>query len=369
MDGEIAFKGRKNTMFDICIVGCGIAGLNLARLLQDKMKVLLIDKRTVSVQENMIDQGKLCGGLLAPDAQKEFAVQGLSIPVDVLVNPQIFAVDAIDLQTGVQAIYQRFYINTDRAKLDQWFYSISCDRVELWENTLFQSYVKQKDHYDVTVRRNGKKQEFSCKILVGADGATSRMARISDSKKDRVPEYISVQGAFESIDQYFMYYSFFDKRLTDFYGWMIPKGDKIVIGFAVSKEQYRKDSFDTFVNRVTESGIKPGKKLNERSTWIARPGLGALPHGSTGDIPLIGEAGGFISTSSAEGISYAMKTSYYLYRAIMTDREQYCRLYEKSLGSLKMNVLGKILKSNVYYTPWIRNIAMKSKLLALYIKE
>ncbi|HBN82290.1 MAG TPA: oxidoreductase, partial [Clostridiales bacterium] len=125
---------------------------------QDKMKVLLIDKRTVSVQKNMIEQGKLCGGLLAPDAQKEFAAQGLSIPVHVLVDPQIFAVDAIDLMTGVHAIYQRFYINVDRAKLDQWLYSLSSHRVELWENTLFQSYVKQKDHYKVTVRRNDKEE-------------------------------------------------------------------------------------------------------------------------------------------------------------------------------------------------------------------
>lgn len=356
-------------MYDVCIVGCGIAGLNLARLLQDKMNVLLIDKRAVSIQDNMIEQGKLCGGLLAPDAQKEFAVQGLSVPVEALVDPQIFAVDAVDLQTGARAMYQRFYINTDRAKLDRWFYSLSSSKVELWENTVFQSYEKQTDHYRVTVRRHGKQEELSCRILVGADGAMSKIARIGCPDQKPIPKYISVQGAFESNDRYSMYYSFFDKRITDFYGWMIPKGDKIVIGFAVSKEQYQENSFDTFMDRVIESGVTPGKKINQRSTLIARPGFRSLPAGSSGGVPLIGEAGGFISSSSAEGISYAMKTSYSLYKAIMKDREHYNKIYERSLVALKLNIMGKIMKSDVYYTPWIRNMAIKSTLMALKMKK
>lgn len=355
------------TMYDICIIGCGIAGLNLARLLQGKFKVLLIDKRAISTQENMITDGKLCGGLLAPDAQKEFAAQGLSIPVHVLVDPQIFAVKAIDLRTGVGAVYQRFYINTDRAKLDRWLYSLSQDSTELWENTVFKSARKENGVYQVTVNRNGKDEELTCKILVGADGATSRTARLNTVEK--APKYISVQGAFESDHRYCMYYSFFDQRLTDFYGWAIPKGNKLIVGFAVSKDQYQKDSFDILMNRIISFGIKPGKKINDRSTLIARPGLGAMPCASVEGIPLIGEAGGFISTSSAEGISYALKTSYGLYKAIMTDKDHYLSHYEKGFLNIKMNIVGKILKSGVYYNPLLRNLAMMSKVNTVKLKD
>jgi geranylgeranyl reductase len=353
--------------FDLCIVGCGIAGLNLARLLKGKQDILLIDKRNISGQEDMIKEGKLCGGLLAPDAQKEFACQRLSIPVRVLIDPQIFAVNAVDLKTGASAVYQRFYINTDRAKLDRWLYSLSEGHVELWENTLFLNAQKEKDFHKVTVRKNGKEEVFLCKTLVGADGGVSKTARLGNVQK--VPRYISVQCAYEADERYFMYYSFFDIRLTDFYGWMIPKADKLVVGYAVSEDRYKKDSMEVLVRRMRELGINPGRKINERSTLIARPEFTALPCCRSGDIPLIGEAGGFISTSSAEGISYALKTSYELYHAIMTDPKRYLALYEKGVAKLRQNIIGKIAKSKIYYTPWIRNAAIRSKIMAVKLKN
>ena len=76
-------------MYDIVIVGAGPAGANLARLLNEKYKVLLIDKRDLK-QENPKNQAvKCCGGLLSPEAQKIMAKLDLGIPKDILVNPQL----------------------------------------------------------------------------------------------------------------------------------------------------------------------------------------------------------------------------------------------------------------------------------------
>ncbi len=61
-------------MYDIVIVGSGPAGSNLARLIGDKYKVLLIDKRDLENENPKNHTNKCCGGLLAPDAQKNCKV-------------------------------------------------------------------------------------------------------------------------------------------------------------------------------------------------------------------------------------------------------------------------------------------------------
>jgi hypothetical protein len=49
---------------------------------------------------------------------------GLGIPKDVLVDPQLFAVRAIDLTNHLERLYQRFYFNMDREKFDRWLVSL-----------------------------------------------------------------------------------------------------------------------------------------------------------------------------------------------------------------------------------------------------
>jgi len=66
-------------MYDIVIVGAGPAGANLTRLIGDKYKVLLIDKRDLENENPKNLTNKCCGGLLSPDAQKIIAKLNLGI--------------------------------------------------------------------------------------------------------------------------------------------------------------------------------------------------------------------------------------------------------------------------------------------------
>lgn len=75
-------------------MGAGPAGSTLARLIDKKYKVMLIDGQTET-------NSKPCGGLLAPDAQKALAELNLTLPKDVLVDPQIFSVKTIDVDSGI----------------------------------------------------------------------------------------------------------------------------------------------------------------------------------------------------------------------------------------------------------------------------
>ena len=90
-------------VYDITIIGAGPAGANLARLVGQGYKVLLIDKRNLN--ESNYKAAKCCGGLLAPDSQKMIASLGLGIPKDILVDPQLFAVRTIDLSADMERLW------------------------------------------------------------------------------------------------------------------------------------------------------------------------------------------------------------------------------------------------------------------------
>ena len=68
-------------MYDIAIVGAGPAGSTLARLLGDRYRILLVDRRRLDLAPaHRRHSAKPCGGLLAPSAQHELARQGLGVP-------------------------------------------------------------------------------------------------------------------------------------------------------------------------------------------------------------------------------------------------------------------------------------------------
>ncbi|HBN2690134.1 TPA: colicin M resistance protein CbrA, partial [Citrobacter freundii] len=84
--------------FDVAIIGLGPAGAALARQLSGKMRVIALDKKRQCGNEGFT---KPCGGLLAPDAQRSFIRDGITLPVDVIANPQIFSVKTIDVAASL----------------------------------------------------------------------------------------------------------------------------------------------------------------------------------------------------------------------------------------------------------------------------
>ena len=107
-------------IYDVAVVGGGPAGAMLTRELArlcPHLRLLLVDGQTKR-------NPKVCGGLLAPDAQKMFAKLGLTLPTSLLSDPQIFDVETIDLRLGMVRYYQRHYLNMDRYAFDRWLISL-----------------------------------------------------------------------------------------------------------------------------------------------------------------------------------------------------------------------------------------------------
>ena len=85
-------------------------------------------------------------------------------------------------------------------------------------------------------------------------------------------------------------------------------------------------------------------------------------------IALLGEAGGWISPSSAEGISYALRSALVLAEALHTTPEGFEKRYNEKMKALRRNIVLKNLKSHFIFNPRLRKAVMKSGLQSMKIK-
>lgn len=352
-------------MYDVVIVGSGPAGSNLARLIGDKYKVLLIDKRDLENENPKNLVNKCCGGLLAPDAQKMIAKLGLGIPKDILVEPQLFAVRTIDLTNNLERLYQRFYYNMDREKFDKWLVSLLPAGVDKKFNSLFKSFAEIPGGYEVKYMYNRQELSTRARVIIGADGASSRV-RSFISKDINAPEkYISIQEWYECPSKIPYFTAIFDEEISDFYSWIIPKGNHLLLGSALRPKENTWEKYDRLKTKLTWFGFNFDNKIKTEGAYIYRPKKISQLYVGRDGIALVGEAAGAISPSSSEGISYALKSSLYLAQSLDEGIDGFLDRYEQKAKDIKLNLLIKNLKSPAMYNPFLRQLAMKSGLQSI----
>lgn len=352
-------------MYDIVIVGAGPAGANLARLLCGKYRILLMDRRELEGEASPKDACKCCGGLLAPDAQKMIATLGLGVPKDVLVNPQLFAVRTIDLTNRLERLYQRFYFNMDRDRFDRWLVSIVPPDVEKTFNACFKGIDTIPGGYEVHYHHRGTAASVKTRILVGADGAFSGVRRCLGADANPPERYVSIQEWFECADAIPYFTAIFDETVSDFYSWIIPKEGCILLGSALRPGNQAWERFDGLKAKLAPLGFRFDRKLKTEGAYLNRPRKGSQFHPGRDGIALIGEAAGAISPSSAEGISYAFKSSLFLAQSLEEGIEGFLDRYRRKASEIRRNLLLKNLKSPGMYHPPLRRLVMQSGLQSI----
>ena len=344
--------------YDITIIGAGPAGSTLARVLGDRYRVLLVDKRPLDKAPSKVI--KNCGGLIAPDAQKALATFGLSIPRSVLVSPQMFSVETIDFDNNLVRNYQRHYINIDRERFDRWLFSHCEKTCEKMLNTRYRGAVKRGRKYRVKLLKNGTSVEILTDILVGADGANSKVKRGLIGRQQSEPKrYISIQEWFPNDKNVNQFVAIFDKEISDFYSWIIPKDNGIIFGTAIEEGKSAQKYHDLQKEKLKEYGYDLTNPTKREGCYLLRPQSSRDICLGKGEVALIGEASGLVSPTSAEGISYAMLSGDALGRAILEDKENFLELYEKNAKYLKKNIDSKMKKYPTMYNPTLRKIIFK----------
>ena len=356
-------KKRYFMTYDIAIIGAGPAGATLARVLKEgrpSFKILLIDGQSEG-------QSKVCGGLISTDAQKLLAEFNLALPKSVLEDPQIFAVETIDLDYGILTRYARNYINTDRLKFDRWLTSLIPSGVDV-TNGRAKSVRKEDDVFTISADTEDGRIDFRAKRLVGADGASS-IVRRSFFKSKRIFKYVAIQQWFEIEDKALPYYScIFDRKTSDSCSWTIRKGKYFIFGGAFGQKRCR-ESFDMQKSRLEKFlGIPLPEPVKTEACQVCSPrSRRSFVCGDEG-VYLIGEAAGLISASSFEGISSAILSGKLLADSIIEGGESekaVLKKYRKKSRSLRRKMYFKIPKMRILTSPVLRKIIMKSKFSAI----
>jgi len=354
-------------MYDITIIGAGPAGSTLARLLGKKCNILLLDKRElISPKTDSFE--KCCGGLIAPDAQKMLAKLGLGVPREVLVGPQLFTVRTIDINYNIERYYQRHYINIDREKFDSWLVSLIPSSVAICCGTLFKSYEIINGVINVKFQTEGKEYSEKTRFLVGADGANSLLRRQLTGNKFK-KTYISIQEWFKVNQNQPYFSSIFDNDISDFYSWTIPKEDYLIVGAAITPKENVSQKFSLLKERLINYGFELSKSVKKNGAFMLRPQNAKQIFVGKDNILLVGEAAGWISPTSAEGLSYAFRSAIALAESFDSNPVNLIREYYKNTRGLRTNILQKNLKSPFMYNSLMRKMIMKSGFLSMSISE
>ena len=347
------------TQYDIVIVGAGPAGANLARLSDSRRhRVLLLDGSDM--------QPKVCAGLLSPDAQKLLTRYRISLPEQAFVGPQLSSVRVIDLDCRRVRHYRRSYLNLDRAAFDRYLLDLVPSSVDILSARCV--HIEKKDGaYALQLRHaDGVQSQVRAHHIVGADGASS-VVRASLFGDRTIQKYVSIQQWFsaETIDPY--YSCVFDAATSESCSWIFFKGGRLVFGGAFAPHGCRA-AFEAQKQKLIERGIVPAHVLKHplktEACRVSRPRLNkGICHGAGGAY-LVGEAAGFISPSSFEGISYALRSGGALASAFNKKRDtsDILRAYRKKTRPLRLKVISKCLKRPLMYLPFLRKIILQTGL-------
>lgn len=335
---------------EIAILGAGPAGVGAARGLGRQKDAVVFDP--------VFDTPgtKPCGGLLSEAAQVTLAAFGITVPLDLLVDPQCFAVTAADLASGVSGLYPRTYTNLDRRRFDDFLRTLipaSVDRRALRLKTV----IRETDRFRLQFDDLGRVQEITCRRLIAADGGGSRARRALFLA--RRPNTLTAIQAHYDADRFPPVYAcYYDKRCTPAFGWSLVKDNRLIVGgaFARHGSSAAFAEFERAVFGYLGTDV-PKRLVTEACPVVWSTSARDICLGED-DALLVGEAAGLISPSSLEGISFALESGYAA--GSIYGRGGGLRDYRAAIRHLLAKHAARRGKARLLAIPAVRNAVMRS---------
>jgi geranylgeranyl reductase len=283
--------------WDCVVVGGGPAGATVATdLAAQGLEVLLLEKG---------GRIKPCGGAIPPKLVDEFAIPDSLLAVKInaarMVAPSGRRVD-MPINGGYVGM-------VNREEFDPWLRARAQQTgAQCRVGTFTNVEGDDRGRNLITYRdSDGKQTQVLTQIVVGADGAVSRVARQTLPDAQRVPfvsayhEIVeSPAGACDSSTRCDVYYQ--GSLSPDFYGWIFPHGSTMSVGVGTAVDGY---SLRQAVARLrTTSGLHSCKTRRREGAMIPLRPLKAWDNGR--NVILAGDAAGVVAPASGEGIYYAM---------------------------------------------------------------
>lgn len=309
---------------DVIVVGAGPGGATSAMVLaQAGFDVLMLDRSD-------FPRDKICGDAVPAEAFQILSKYGMREQIDAAIERGEF-----------YPVYKMRVVAPNSRALDADFIyeddgliSCICPRI-YFDNMIYEHAVASGAAFrkaqvkepiiengrvvGVVARVNGKTQEIRAKVVIGADGVTSTIARKirpSQDKHEKHHRAIALRAYIDDIDELPQQIEFFlyDDILPG-YAWIFPIGDgraNIGLGMRVDKFEGADEKLEAMLDRFLtfpdiKTRLKRGGELKEIATWQLNFGSQKIQRAFDGAL-LVGDAGGHIDPLTGGGISNAIIT-------------------------------------------------------------
>ncbi len=349
------------------VVGAGPSGVMAAYEASRAGDVLLIDALCRPRE-------KSCGGMLNEYSQSFLkSVEGLEeIPDEIICKPEQLTFRFVDWDRSIRKASTLHFVNVDRQGFDEWLLGILPDTVTIAPSTRLTEIIAN-DENGVAVRvgdadeREAPTIAITCDYLVGCDGPRSTVRRCLPVSQlscyKTLQDFIPLT---QEIDPYFD--CLYTKSLgpTYGYGYVVPKGDYALVGsvfYPGTKGCLEAHEQAIGLYRMR---YRYAEAREKREAWTAVQVKSVSDIvGGHGRVLLAGEAGGIMSPSSGEGISFALNSGKLAGEAVeaaLHEGSDALDTYRASLKPIKRNISRRLRYRPVLDSDWGKWIAGKMPL-------
>jgi menaquinone-9 beta-reductase len=334
---------------DVIVVGAGPSGSTAAYYLaQAGLNVLLIEK-------SRFPREKVCGDGLTPRAVKSLVAMGVDVSEEAgwLRNKGLRVIGGgmrLELDWPELSSWPGYGLVRTRASLDeQLARRAQAAGAKLLEGTTVTGPVlddsgrivgveatseteeksKARSRSDNTERSQGSSVTYRARVVVAADGNSSRLSiAMGLRKRDDRPMGVAVRTYYTSPrhdDDYLeSWLDLWDgDRLLPGYGWIFGMGDgtsNVGLGLLNTSDAFGKTDYRELLKRWLRSMPEEWGYVEENRTEPVRGaalpmGFNRTPHYHKG-LVLAGDAAGMVNPFNGEGIAYAMESGELLARVV-----------------------------------------------------
>jgi geranylgeranyl diphosphate/geranylgeranyl-bacteriochlorophyllide a reductase len=285
-------------LYDVVVIGGGPSGATAAH-----------DLASAGHRVAMLDRAgriKPCGGAIPPRLIADFNIPDHQIVARIqtarMISPTQRAVD-IPIENG-------FVGMVDREHFDEFLRNRAAGSGAIRLTGTFEKIERDDSGTHVLYRdkASGEKRRVTTKLVIGADGARSGVAKAEVPGGDKIPYVIAYHEIIKAPAKTAGYDPMrcdviYDGRISpDFYGWVFPHGDQASVGMGTGIDGINLKQATADLRAA--SGLSDCETIRREGAPIPLRPMDRWDNGR--DVVLAGDAAGVVAPSSGEGIYYAM---------------------------------------------------------------